>query len=115
MSNQTNDVLGRLIEVGVESDTDEHQYSVAPRTYAEELEVFREETRFLRTRSVIWGALIALFVFGLAFVFGFEGTLADWSWSGTLPKNPTRAADKILAIAPVLVSYFGLVPGNGHC
>ena len=108
-TNQTNDVLAPLIAAGVESIVDEHHASVHPRTYDEELEAFKNETRFLRTRSMVSGALIVLFTFGLAFVFGCEEILSDWSWSGKLPKNPARAADKILAISPVIVSHFGSV------
>jgi hypothetical protein len=106
MSSQSHDELGRLIETGIEAVVENElsdSQNGRPLSHADQLEAFQRETRFLRTRSIVWGALIVLFVAGLAVVFAFEGILADWSWSGTLPKNPASAADKILAISPVIV------------
>ena len=117
MSSQ-NDQLGRLIETGVEAiidnDLNDSGGNSHPRSYADELEAFKEETRFLRMRSIIWGALFVLFVVALAIVFAFEGTLAEWSWSGALPKDPAKAAEKILAISPVIVREIGFGLGQEH-
>jgi hypothetical protein len=117
MSSQSNDQLGRLIETGVETIIDDElndsRQNGHPRSHADELEAFKNETRFLRMRSIIWGTLIILFAAALAFVFAFEQTLADWSWSGTLPKDPAKAAGKILAISPVIVRDIGLVLKGG--
>jgi len=110
MSSQSNDQLGRLIETGIDAIIDDDSSQTGhPRSHADQLEAFKNETRFLRTRSIIWGTLIVLFVAALAFVFAFEQTLADWSWSGTLPKDPAKAAEKILAISPIIVRDIGLV------
>lgn len=73
--------------------------------YAQELERYKKESHFLRTRAIIWGILIVLFILGLSFVFKFEDQLAEWSWTATLPKNPDKAAAKILAVSPVIVRF----------
>jgi membrane dipeptidase len=110
MSSPNTDELGRLIAVGVEAVIEDGlNDNGQPRTHADELEAFKNETRFLRTRSTIWGALVVLFVAALAFVFAFENILADWSWSDSLPKNPIKAADKLLEISPIIVRRFKLV------
>lgn len=106
--NQDNGSINRLVEAGMEAveeelNSDSHQQNGHHRSHAEEIEAYEDETRFLRTRAIIWGTLTFLFVIGLAFVFSFQNTLADWSWSGTLPRNSVSAAAKILAISPVIV------------
>jgi hypothetical protein len=115
MSSQNNNDLGGLIQAGVTIVTEELDEPVLnghPRGHADELEAFKRETILLRTRSIIWGALIVLFATALAFVFAFEGKLADWSWSGTLPRDPAAAADNILAISPVIVRVTRFVFGE---
>ena len=111
MTSQTNGEIGRLIEAGVEAviENELNESNGHPRSYADELEAFKKETRFLRVRSIVWGVLIVLFVVALAIVFAFEGILADWSWSGTLPRDPAMAAEKILTISPVIVRAFGFL------
>jgi hypothetical protein len=101
--------LDRLIETGVGIVAEELNDSSQNVHLQNELEAFNNETRFLRTRSIVWGALLVLFVAGLAFVFTFEENLADWSWSGTLPRNPVLAAEKILAISPIFVRAFWIL------
>jgi hypothetical protein len=109
MSAQRNGELDRLIETGVDIVEEELNDSSQNVHLQSELEAFNNETRVLRTRSIVWGALLVLFVAGLGFVFTFEANLADWSWSGTLPRNPVLAAEKILAISPIFVRAFGSV------
>ena len=105
MDSQSSGELGRLIETGVEVTVrvEGELNDAQPRSHADELEAFKEETRFLRTRSIIWGSLVVLFTAGLVFVFAFEEILANWSWSGILPKNPAVAADRVLDISPIIV------------
>jgi membrane dipeptidase len=95
MTSQNNSEQDRLIDPDPHSSTG----------YAQELEAYKKESRFLRTRAIVWGALTVLFVLGLVSVFQFQEQLAEWSWTGTLPRNPDLAAAKILAISPVIVRF----------
>jgi hypothetical protein len=57
-------------------------------------------------RTSVWGGLTVLFVLGLILVAVLHDSLADWSWSGRLPKDPMLAAWSIMDIAPVIVRCF---------
>jgi len=105
MTSHNNGELDHLIETGFEVAVEVEPSAQRSHSYAEELEAYKKETRFLRTRAIVWGTLTALFVLGLVFVFHFQEQLARWSWSGNLPKNPDQAAAKILSISPVIVRF----------
>lgn len=119
-NNQPNDPIDQLIQAGVEvvADEIEHEQNGHHQpTHEEQIEAYKAETRYLRRRSIVWGAVTVLFVAGLAVVFGLESTLADWSWSGTLPRDANSAAQKVLAISPIIVRTSGLTTDelNAEC
>lgn len=99
-NNQTNDPLTLLFQSSfVEPEQNGHHQP----THEEQIEAYMAETRYLQRRSIVWGALTVLFVAALAVVFGLEGTLGNWSWSGKLPKNADAAAQRVLTISPIIV------------
>jgi membrane dipeptidase len=110
-SHNNGDELDHLIETSVEVVIEAEESATGrqhPQSYAEALEAYKEETRFVRTRAIVWGTLTALFVLGLVFVFYFQDQLATWSLSGNLPRNPDLAALKILATSPVIDGHIDL-------
>jgi membrane dipeptidase len=106
MTSRHNDELESLIGSNFRRAADELDGSNVhcPSTRSEEWED-REEILFLRLRSVIWDALALILFLGLAFVFVFQDNMADWAWSGTLPRNPALAASRILDLAPIIVRH----------
>jgi len=68
-----------------------------------------------KIRSMVWGLLTLAFTVALVVLIGFEHKLGDSfkAWLGSLPKDPTRAACKIMDEAPVIVSL--CVPQVDYC
>ena len=68
-----------------------------------------------KRRSMVWGLLTLAFTVALVVLIGFEHKLGDSfkAWLGSLPKDPTRAACKIMDEVPVIVSL--CVPQVDYC
>ena len=103
MTSRHNDELESLLSSGFGRTVDDLEGSNVhcPRTRTDR----EDKILFLRLRSVIWDALVLILFLGLAFVFAFQKNIADWAWSGTLPRNPALAASRILDLAPIIVRY----------
>ncbi|TFK53894.1 hypothetical protein OE88DRAFT_1128995 [Heliocybe sulcata] len=65
------------------------------------------ELRAAKVRAVVHGLLTVLFVVGVV-VFVVLGFNHDWPWGGRLPKDPLKAAQKILDAAPVIDGHIDL-------
>ncbi|KAG6334054.1 hypothetical protein ID866_5042 [Astraeus odoratus] len=64
----------------------------------------QQQSRAIRIRTIIWSIL------GLVFIVGIITVLVgpehyDSGWPGTLPKDPDLAAQKLLAMAPVIKRF----------
>ncbi|EPQ57639.1 hypothetical protein GLOTRDRAFT_38729 [Gloeophyllum trabeum ATCC 11539] len=60
-----------------------------------------------KVRAVVHGLLTVLFVAGLV-VFLLLSTNHEWPWKGSLPKDPLKAAQKILEASPVIDGHIDL-------
>jgi len=75
------------------TDTNEHDPLLATRSADDRL---AGEAAHNRHRKVASGLLLLVFIGSLVF--------ALWRWEDGLPKDPTKAALKLLTKAPVIVS-----------
>lgn len=72
-------LVDHLVEDAVEDGVQSEIRQALPHPI-DEFEAYENETRILRRRAIVWGALVILFVFGLVAMFTFQATLSDWSW-----------------------------------
>jgi hypothetical protein len=91
MSHNANGEREPLIPNGQQSHNDE------------DYEEYRLRSRAALLRTSVWAALTVLFLLGLVLAFFFEDRFAEWPWSESLPKDPMRAALKVMDNAPVIV------------